>query len=350
MFGRKFNFNFGNSTINCGDTQRRRKNHIDKSETVSSENVKRISVYSPNVDVRIIDSNRSDINAHLHGRAYIGGDISFKAEVVEGELKIKTDSKNIILSDSLTLDIEVPSTLLLSELDVTTSYADVELTGYISVDIINVETSSGDVEINNMYVSKEIFIHTEEGDVEISESTSSGLINMETSSGDIEIRSKKTNDIRVKTEMGDVDIEDASFENIEIEGDCGDIEFSGIVEAKSISITCKDGDVEIGKKTSVESIKIQTTSGDVDTEANFANATINTKKGDVDLAISAERNIDIDISTTKGDISIELHNIGTMMIIPKVPTDRYENSSVYDGGRYSANIKVTTFSGEVCIE
>lgn len=313
LFGRKFKFNFGSSVeINNGDTEKRqKKNHIDKTETVNPEKVKRISVYSPDVTVRIIDSNKSDIKVHLHSQVYIGEDISLKVDVVEGELKIKTGYKKSAIAANLFLDIEIPTTQLLSKLDVSTSYANVEIYGYVSSDSINVKTDYGDVGINNLYVSKEIFIHTDGGDIEIAENTSSGLINIETSSGDIEIRSKKTGDICIKT-------------------DCGD--------------------VEIDERTSAENIKIQTSSGDVETEASFANAVINTKKGDVDLAISAERDIDIDISTTKGDVCIELHNIGSMTINPNVPKDNYDNSYVSKGGKYSANVKVATVSGDVDVE
>lgn len=72
---------------------------------------------------------------------------------------------------------------------------------------------------------------------------------------------------------------------------------------------------------------MKTQSGDLESNATFANASITTMSGDVELYINAKENIFVEISTMSGDVR-NRHKGGT---------------------GYTANVDISTMSGDIRI-
>lgn len=116
-----------------------------------------------------------------------------------------------------------------------------------------------------------------------------------------------------------------------------------VISAKSMS-----ADITLSENVSTEHLKVKTQSGDLETSATFANASITTMSGDVELSINASRDISVEIFTMSGDVSTEFNNIGHVSLSTSSMSGDVRN--LHKGGTgYTADVDIFTMSGDIRI-
>ena len=117
---------------------------------------------------------------------------------------------------------------------------------------------------------------------------------------------------------------------------------------KAISAKSASADITLSENVSTEHLKVKTQSGDLETSATFANASITTMSGDVELSINASRDIAVEISTMSGDVSTEFNNIGHVNLSTTSMSGDVRNR--HKGGTgYTADVDISTMSGDIRI-
>ena len=118
--------------------------------------------------------------------------------------------------------------------------------------------------------------------------------------------------------------------------------FNKIV-TRSTSANINLGDV------SAEQIKIHTVSGDVETYANTRNMSIITTSGDVEVYTSPKNeDIDLYISTTSGDVLVQLNKIGHLNLSTDSVSGKIKNTHKLNG-EFTADVDIITASGNIKI-
>lgn len=349
MFNGNFNF-FGNSIKIISRAEKEHKKMlIDEQKTEKAENVKRITIYPSNVDVKVIASKTSDIEVQLKSYAYTDGKATLDTKLVNDEYIILAElqNANIFIGD-ITLNVAIPVDQFFEQIKVDGKSSDVNVIDHISANSIDVTTHSGDVTIHKANAREGIQVKTTSGDIEVSKDVSTVVLEINTERGDIEIEnvtSKKC--IQIKSESGDIEIGSGIVtEAIKIDATSADIDICSCISLQKLDVKTTRGDIEIGKCVFVKNLGIETKSGDVETEAKFVKATVNTHGGDVDLSTDAQQDITLDVTTTKGDVEIDLNHVGTLNLSPKTKSGDIECSHV-DRGGYTAEVNVTTISGDI---
>lgn len=350
---------------------------FDEVRTESASDVRRIRVCSSCFDVNIKTEETSDVKARLHGYTSKNSNIIFKAVLEEGELIVTVETNNVFIG-SLELDLILPDDKEFGKIVVETTTGNFVVEDKLRTKLLNVCTSSGDVEIAQLYSADGITIKTSTGDVDISENVRSEFIDVKTSSGDIvveDVKAKRkiclesttgdidvkygisSNIIEIETKSGDVSFcrDATSFdcesktakEWINIRTSTGDICIDDGISAPKISIETMSGDVSISKQASFDGVEVETSTGDIEIEGSFADADVESHSGSVDLEVYAKSKISINATTTTGDVDIKLHNVGELRLIPKTKTGDISSSYNSSRGDYTAEINVTTASGDI---
>ncbi len=117
---------------------------------------------------------------------------------------------------------------------------------------------------------------------------------------------------------------------------------------KAITAKSSSTDITLGKGVSTDYIKVKTQSGDLKSNATFANASITTMSGDVELYIDAKENISVEISTMSGDVSAKFNNVGYIDLSTSSMSEDVRNCHKGATG-YTANVEISTMSGDIRI-
>lgn len=117
---------------------------------------------------------------------------------------------------------------------------------------------------------------------------------------------------------------------------------------KAITAKSSSADITLSEGVSMDYFKVKTQSGDLESNATFANASITTTSGDVELYIDAKENISVEISTMSGDVSAEFNNVGYIDLSTSSMSGDVRNR--HKGGTgYTANVDISTMSGDIRI-
>jgi len=117
---------------------------------------------------------------------------------------------------------------------------------------------------------------------------------------------------------------------------------------KAISAKSSSADITISEGVATDHLKVKTQSGDLETSATFANASITTMSGDVELSINASKDIVVEISTMSGNVSTEFNNIGHVNLSTSSMSGKVRNRHEGITG-YTATVEVSTMSGDIKI-
>lgn len=298
--------------------------------------------------MRVLELNGQSANINLNstaGRINIVGDASLKGievratkiirsnddrefdklklEVTQNGTEIKIEVQQEIrpmfgFSPSIEIRLAAPPEMLAS-LTGKVGSADVTLRDLqSSKGVVNFSTGSGDVTAENNQLAQMSF-KTGSGDV-ISRNFK-GELNLETGSGNV--TASDTQGARLVLKTGSGDIRTRGFKGaLEASTGSGDIRFEGEVELSEVQVNTGSGDVEGTLRLPIG-----------------RNGSINTGSGNIDLRLSDGKAPGLNITTTSGDIKVE------------VPNTAFENKSkreVRTNG--SAVITVRTGSGDVTIK
>ena len=118
---------------------------------------------------------------------------------------------------------------------------------------------------------------------------------------------------------------------------------------QQISVNTTSADITLRENVFTDFLKVKTQSGDLDTSATFACANISTKSGDVEMFLLAQQNTDMRISTTSGDVSINLHNIRQVSFAATSMCGNIKNHHIKTATGYYASVAVSTKSGDVML-
>lgn len=117
---------------------------------------------------------------------------------------------------------------------------------------------------------------------------------------------------------------------------------------KAITAKSMSADITLGEGISTDYIKVNTQSGDLETNATFANASITTMSGDVELYIDAQKDFSVEISTMSGDVSAEFNNVGYIDLSTRSMTGDVRNRHK-DVNGYTVYGNISTMSGNIRI-
>lgn len=167
--------------VNEGEKAKTQKFDEIRSEDVN--NVEEISIYSTSVDVNILVSDSSKIEAHFYGQAELNGEVHFDVRLVNGELKIILNLIGSSCNSNLRLDVTVPQKIF-KEIFIQTLSADITLSKKVLVDFLKLKTQSGDMKTNASF--SRASLTTKSGDVKLYINASKNIdVEIYTMSGDV---------------------------------------------------------------------------------------------------------------------------------------------------------------------
>ncbi len=141
-----------------------------------------------------------------------------------------------------------------------------------------------------------------------------------------------------------------STERIKIRTSSGDVILNQGVWAKNIKVQTSSGDVKLNEGVSAQYIEVKTSSGDIETNAIFTTADISATRGDINLYIDADNDIDVDVSATSGDISAKFDNIGHINLSTRAMSGDVKTRHKGGNFGYTANVEISTMSGDIKIK
>ena len=118
---------------------------------------------------------------------------------------------------------------------------------------------------------------------------------------------------------------------------------------KKISFESKSSDLTVENGVLAEVIKADTMSGDVEIAFSSNEIEVSTQSGDVDLEVNATSDVRAKVSTMSGDVTACFNNIGQLNLSTKTMSGDVENHHKARNG-YTANVNITTMSGDIDIE
>ncbi len=158
---------------------------------------------------------------------------------------------------------------------------------------------------------------------------------------------------------GDVELQTyVAKDEVKIEvimnGNCyaGQLKFEVIIPDKTFKrIRTKSicANVKIEEDVSAQTIEAETTSGNIDTQATFSNASLETISGNISCYIDATGDIRAKFSSVSGNVLLELANLKKVNLSARSVSGNVQNLYREEDG-YSAEVKVTTVSGDVRIK
>lgn len=119
---------------------------------------------------------------------------------------------------------------------------------------------------------------------------------------------------------------------------------------KSFTFNSKSADLEILDKLYAKRISINTMSGDVTGEMQFEDVFAKTMSGDIDIVAFAKDYTSMKLLTMSGDIDIKLNNFGKVMFRTKTMTGDIRNRFEQNNDGCTADIELSTMSGDIKIK
>lgn len=326
---------------------RSKENSYNEKKAPETAFVNKITVDASCFDVNITTANVSGVEAILKGNTSTPDKIEFTADVVESELAVKAKIKSGSFCGDLSLDIVLPREQRFKEISVVTSTGDVLVCEKVLVNALSIDVSSGEIDVTNFHGFEFLKIKTSTGDVSVHDEVDGGALQINTSAGEVTVCDNiSTGNVEIATSTGDIEISgNVTVGNLKITTSSGEVELEEIISKGYINVKTNIGDIS-AESTKANSFSIDTSSGEVCLDAEFLNADIKTTTGDVEVYAFAKNNIGMVITTGAGEVSIELENIGKLTQTVKTSCGDVD-CNYSRRGEYSADIKVTTSTGDI---
>lgn len=183
---------------------------------------------------------------------------------------------------------------------------------------------------------------------------------------DVKFFSKKTTDVEVHF-YGSANISGKVDFNVKlvdgelrvkfnIQGNCFngnfniDIFVPSYKEFDTISVKTTSADCALEKEIASDVIKFESMSGDIQTDATFEKTFINTMSGDVEVSVTANNDITMQIETMSGDIDVDMKNIKTLDLALRTlsGTVRNQHENIIEG--FMAKGGISSMSGRIRIK
>ena len=144
----------------------------------------------------------------------------------------------------------------------------------------------------------------------------------------------------------DITVPKKLFKEIFLEGTSSDLSVEKGVLAETLKVKTMSGDIEV--TASPDTVEISTQSGDVEATVSSGKVDISTMSGDVTLEINAIKDVRVKVSTMSGDVESYFYNIGQLNLSTKTMSGDVTNHHK-DGKGYTANVNISTMSGDIKI-
>ena len=128
-----------------------------------------------------------------------------------------------------------------------------------------------------------------------------------TTSGNAELSDVTAQTLSIATSSGDVDLSQTQADTLTLSSTSGDLELDQVTAAESASLETTSGELELKNCTINAPVTIYTVSGDLDGQAVISgDLTISTTSGDVDLNLSGSpAHASGEISTVSGELDLQ---------------------------------------------
>ena len=240
----------------------------EKHYTISSDNIKNLTVSTAATDVEVRPGSSPDIEI----TCYENKKEYFDIETVEDSLNIteKNKEKWFHIQISFTseeeekLIVEVPEAQY-EKLVLDSSSGDISLNQILCKEL-SIDTSSGNATVKDCSASDLLQVDTSSGDVSFSNVLVSGLVKIDTTSGDLDLERVEAEKLQCDTSSGEVEFEELSATTYDMNTTSGDI--SGTIaennESVSFTVDTASGEVDIPNPCKGDhTFTADTSSGDV---------------------------------------------------------------------------------------
>ncbi len=246
--------------------------------------------------------------------------------------------------------------------------------GGVILDLILSRSPSGRIDYEITVPTKaSVVVNASSGDIVVEET--GGALVLSVTSGDVAVSETK-GQLTVAATSGDIDLDDVRGDT-RVSATTGDVTVFGIqgvliVGLTSGDINCQDveGEIELGGSSSTITaldcrgfLTVLTSSGDIEIGDHRGGVLVRTSDGYVDAVIESLDGEECDITTSSGDVELELSGDGSFEFVIETVTGEIEiempedmeieasRTSVnarYRGGRQL--IRISTITGGVYIE
>lgn len=209
---------------------------FDETKKQSADGIKRITINSRSVNVKVFASDTKEITAHLHG-SDTNPDFSVNRRGDEVAIRVKangtissgtivmrscTISNCVIGSGGLELEVQIPVKTF-EKISIESKSADIKISSNVKANDIIISSCSGSVEIGSNVVADVFTIETSSGSVDLS--AAFRTLEIDCKSGSVDIDSQVFCDAKLEviTRSGNIDVslENIGSSTVSIETKCG---------------------------------------------------------------------------------------------------------------------------------
>lgn len=324
---------------------------VNEHKSFVHEEIKDINVKSFSSDVKIIETDDTQVKVHIYGKLYNRSKINGPVPIIElsnGKLTIDENRKS---STNIGINLNIGDLFQKNEMEI-----DLYLPKSYSENI-NVDSFSGNVE-SDTFSLKDVYIKTFSSDLKL-EDLAADTISFETSSGYIDAGNIKSKDLKVKTFSGDIRIKSMNAAKINFKSSSGHAElgsvqseeitgstFSGDITANDINtgnldLHSSSGHIKAGKL-SAKNIKCKTFSGDVRfSNSSIYGSEIETSSGTVTLGLSEDSEFTLSAESSSAEV--------TCQFPINITGKKGEHDLFGTVGSGTSKINIKTFSGDIKI-
>ncbi len=119
---------------------------------------------------------------------------------------------------------------------------------------------------------------------------------------------------------------------------------------EAISVETSAANVVFRDSVNAYLIKAQTQSGKVQSDATFANMSVTTMSGDVEVYARAEKEISVGVTTMSGDVSAEFYNVKRVQLCASSISGKIKKTHTPTKEGYKAFVYISTMSGDILVK
>lgn len=219
----------------------------EKHYTISSDNIKNLTVSTAATDVEVRPGSSPDIEI----TCYENKKEYFDIETVEDSLNITEKNKEKWFHIQISFTSEEEEKLIVEVPEA-------------QYEKLVLDSSSGDISLNQI-LCKELSIDTSSGNATVKDCSASDLLQVDTSSGDCALAYVKSKEASVDTTSGDLDLERVEADKLQCDTSSGEVEFEEL-SATTYDMNTTSGDISgtIAENNESVSFTVDTASGEVD--------------------------------------------------------------------------------------
>jgi DUF4097 and DUF4098 domain-containing protein YvlB len=283
--------------------------------------VERVVISGVNDNIELVAWNEDEVRVTGVKHAF-GWNGAAAEDALEG-LQLAVDERG----DTLTIEVRRPSFTGIGR----SPYVNLEISLPAEI-LAEASVVSGDLSVEG--VRGDLTLRSVSG--EIAAEDTAGLMSINTTSGDVALEGH-TGGLVVETVSGEVRA-DGDLQSPRVESVSGEVELTGVsgdVNLRSIS-----GDLAAHDSAGA-TLAIESTSGDVEFSGALAEGTssrIGTISGSVDVQLERADNLQLDLTSTSGDLETNLD-------LPRLERERRHVSG--ESGAGTTQLSVSTTSGDV---